>query len=379
MISEAEETHLDEVVELKRSSLSGPVEGEPVVVPHTNGARSIALDRANEELIVSFKGSGVMLNGAHEIVSLFGGGILTEGGALAVDEATGEIYLANFAERKVDRFAASVPAVVPAVDAPPPAVIGVTRTSAQLTGTVATGDATTHWHVEYVAGDEYDPAGADPYADGGGTPVTKLAAASTATSVGPLPLTGLLPSTTYDYRLVASNELGTTDGQNHTFTTSAATPPLVNTGAASEVTQTGVLLAGTVNTEELRTSYEFEVGTDTTYGGAKLFGNAGGNGVEAVSESLQYLIPGTTYHYRLVASNEDGTTYGQDMTFTTPGVSGAIAQPPVLGMVASPTVTFPSVAGAITKAHGSGKKKAKPKRRRLMKRRKKAKHTKATR
>jgi hypothetical protein len=149
--------------------------------------------------------------------------------------------------------------------------------------------------------------------------------------------------------------VGTTYGADHTFTTAATTPPVVTTGAASEVTQTGVLLSGTVDTRELQSSFEFEVGTDTGYGGAKLFGNAGRGGTEAVSAGLQFLIPGTTYHYRLVASNADGTSYGQDMTFTTPGVPAPISQPVAEALIPSPTVRFPSVAGAITKPVGSTK------------------------
>lgn len=355
VVVNAEETGFDAVFELKRSSLTGAIEGEPAVVPHTAGAQSIAFDNATGELIVGFATSGEELNGAHEVVGVFGAGVMSKGGRLAVDEATGEIYLANPAENAIDRFAKAVPASAPTVDAPAPTISGLTRTSGLLAATVATGDATTRWHLEYVTAGEYEPAASDPYAAGGSTPYVKLAPAATADSVGPVPLSGLLPSTTYHYRLVATNELGTTYGPDHTFTTAAATPPLASTGAPVEVTQTGVVLTGTVDTRGLQTSYEFEVGTDTSYSGAKLFGNAGASGVEAVSASLQFLIPGTTYHYRLVASNQDGTTYGQDITFTTPPISGSITQPVAEPMLASPVGSFPSVAGAITKRTGHGK------------------------
>jgi hypothetical protein len=40
---------------------------------------------------------------------------------------------------------------------------------------------------------------------------------------------------------------------------------------------------------------------------------------------LEGLQPGTTYHYRVVATNVDGTTYGEDQTFTTPGYLELIA------------------------------------------------------
>ena len=334
------------VLELKRSSLTGALEGEPTVVPNTAGVRGVAFDYANGQLFVDLGSSGEALNSAHEIVSRFGSGIIANGRALAVGEATGEgggdVYVVNEAEHDVDRFGPGVVATLPLVDAPPPSLSDVTRTSALLSGTVATGDATTSWHLEHVAAGEYQPAAGNPYAAGGTTSHFKLAPAVGAESVGPLPLTGLLAGTTYHYRLVATNELGTTYGPDHTFTTAPATPPIVTTGAASEVTQTGVTLSGTVGTRELQTSYEFEVGTDTSYGGAKLFGNAGSGGTEAVSVSLRFLIPGTTYHYRLVASNEDGTSYGQDMTFTTPGVPSSIVQPLTAPLIATPAIAFPS-------------------------------------
>jgi hypothetical protein len=341
--------YIREVLKLKRSSPTGAVEGGPTVVPDTVGGyfspeavKGMAFDRASGQLFLDIGSSGEVFNEAHEIVSRFGSGVIANGGALAIDEATGEVYVANGGEQNIYRFGPGVVATLPLVDAPAPTVSDVTRTSALLSGTVATGDATTSWHLEYVAAGEYQPAAGNPYAAGGTTSHFKLAPAVGAESVGPLPLIGLLAGTTYHYRLVATNELGTTYGPDHTFTTAAATTPIVTTGAASEVTQTGVTLSGTVGTRELQTSYVFEVGTDTSYGGAKLFGNAGSGGTEAVSVGLQFLIPGTTYHYRLVATNEDGTSYGQDMTFTTPGVSSSIVQPLTAPLIATPAIAFPS-------------------------------------
>ena len=362
------------VLEMKRSSPAGAVEGEPVEIPGTDGSKTVAFDDANGQLFVDLGSYVEAFDAAHEMVSRFGTGVVEDSEEIAVDEATGEVYVANGAEQSIDRFGPGTPAVLPAVDAPPPSLSSITRTSALLSATVATGDATTEWKLEYVPAGEYQAGALDPYAAGGSTGLAKLSPSAQGTEVGPVPLTGLLAGTTYDYRLVASNELGSTYGPNHSFTTAAATPPIVTTGPAAEVTQTGVLLTGMVNTRELQTSYEFEVGTSTAYEGAKLFGNAGSGGVEAVSASLQFLIPGMTYHYRLLASNEDGTTYGQDMTFTTPGVLQPISQPVAEAFVPSPTVQFPSVAGAISKPVGSGKsskKKAKTKKKSKTKRKKK--------
>jgi hypothetical protein len=343
------------VVEMKRSSLTGAVEGEPMELPGTEHTKAVAFDQATGQLFVDRGSSVEAFDGAHELVSRFGTGVISKSEALAVDEATGEVYVANGTEL-IDRFGPGLTAALPGVDEPPPSASGVTRTTALISGKVDPENATTAWHLEYVAAGEYEPGAANPYAAGGRTATSMLPPAAVGEGVGPLPLTGLLAGTTYHYRLVAGSEVGTTYGQDHTFTTAPATPPAARTDAASEVTQTSVTLSGVVEPQRLQTSYEFEVGTDTTYGGAKLFGNAGRSaGPEPVSSTLAYLIPGTTYHYRLVAANEDGVTYGQDVTFTTPGVPSPIVQPPTVALIPSPTVAFPSVLGAITKPQGSRK------------------------
>jgi hypothetical protein len=169
-------------------------------------------------------------------------------------------------------------------------------------------------------------------------------------------LTGLRTGTTYHYRMVVSNASKTAGGPDETFTTAPATPPQVSTGAASEITPTSVVLSGIVAPRGLPTSYVFEVGTDTTYGGARLFGNVGSStGEVPVTVALAYLVPGATYHYRLAATSFDGSTVGQDGTFTTPGVPSSIGQPPTTTLIASPNTQFPSIAGAITSPPSSRK------------------------
>lgn len=332
------------VLEIRRNSLTGVAEGEPVTVADTAGATGVAFDQKTGQLFVDLGSSGEVLNGAHEIISTFGDAVISDGGAIAVNETTEQVYVANQRTNQIDRFGPGVVAVAPSVDASAPSVSDLTRTSALLSATVDTGDDATTYELEYVQASEYQPGAANPYSNGGSTQRFKLApSASGGVVVGPLPFVGLTAGTTYHYRVVASNEIGTTYGPDYTFTTSPPTPPVVSTGSPSEVTQTSATLSGMVGPQGLQTSYEFEVGTDTTYAGAKLFGNAGQSaGAETVSVGLRYLVPGVTYHYRIVATNEDGASYGQDMTFTTPGVPDPISQPPTPPLLATPQVTFPA-------------------------------------
>ena len=58
--------------------------------------------------------------------------------------------------------------------------------------------------------------------------------------------------------------------------------------------------------------------------------------------ALQNLQPGTTYHYRLVASNAyNASVYGADQMFTTAGASSPFTQPLTSPLLATPAIVFP--------------------------------------
>ena len=99
----------------------------------------------------------------------------------------------------------------------------------------------------------------------------------------------------------------------------AGDAPTVTTGAASGVTAGDATLAGTVNPHGSPTTYRFQFGPTTAYGRQSVDVPAGaGTGAVAVSAAVANLTPSTTYHYRIVAINEHGTTTGSDATFSTP-------------------------------------------------------------
>ncbi len=98
-------------------------------------------------------------------------------------------------------------------------------------------------------------------------------------------------------------------------TTYSSAPPEVATGSASEVGAEQALLTGTVNPDGAETSYYFQYGTSTNYGNSTghVGAGSGTSGVNA-SATIGELAQETTYHYRLVATNEHGTEYGADHT-----------------------------------------------------------------
>lgn len=100
----------------------------------------------------------------------------------------------------------------------------------------------------------------------------------------------------------------------------AASSPSVVTGAATSVGKTSAELHGAVNPNGSATTYFFQWGLTTSYGTSGPAKSAGsGTTAKAVEETAGGLSPGTTYHFRLVASNARGTTVGADHTFKTTG------------------------------------------------------------
>lgn len=100
-----------------------------------------------------------------------------------------------------------------------------------------------------------------------------------------------------------------------------ANTPGITTLEASAIQVNSATLNGTVNPVGLATDYHFEWGTTTSYGNPTTTLSAGsGSSSIAVNAPISGLIAGTTYHFRIVASNSEGTSYGNDLTFT-PGAA----------------------------------------------------------
>ncbi len=207
----------------------------------------------------------------------------------------------------------------------------VSRHEATLSAEVNTEGISTNYVIEWGENAQY-----------GGTKSGKIEA-ELAASAEPSKITQALielePGTTYHYRIVATNSTGTTEGEDATFKTAAPQPPAVESESAVQVAQTTATIVASVNPNGLQTSYALEVGTEVEENGVRriaytpTFGEVG-EGAENLTLPLSGLLPGTTYHYRVVLTNEDGKAGEEaDQTFTTPGFPAVITPPALVTLV----------------------------------------------
>ena len=138
-------------------------------------------------------------------------------------------------------------------------------------------------------------------------------------------ITGLQPGTVYYARAYATNSVGTAYGDVIQVTTVAHSAPTVTTTAASDIDFTSATAGGTVTADGGMEVTERGVCWNQT-GNPTLTDNhtVVGQGLGAFTTSLTDLIEGQTYYVRAYATNSVGTTYGNQISFTT-SESGALS------------------------------------------------------
>lgn len=120
--------------------------------------------------------------------------------------------------------------------------------------------------------------------------------------------------------------------------------PSASTGTAQAQEQLATVV-GTVNPNQTTlSSCQFQYGTSSSYGQEIPCSSFPTTGVTSspVSAELPGLTPGTTYHYRILATNEVDTSYGEDKTFTTAAAPGKGPEPTTPITTTTPVTTTPT-------------------------------------
>ena len=132
-------------------------------------------------------------------------------------------------------------------------------------------------------------------------------------------LTGLQASTTYYVRAYAINEKGTAYGEQVTFKTlTPIVPPTITTSAVTQITETTAVAGGNVTADGGASVTERGVVYSTTANPTTAnTKKVSGSGTGAFTCNLADLQAGTTYYVRAYAINEKGTSYGEQVSFTT--------------------------------------------------------------
>jgi len=284
-----------------------PANGHVFVVKPCNATICAGAGNTSERRVLELDSAGTLIS-----TQASGAGITSVNG-LAFDPSQGNLYLAGSpfnapAGITQGAFILNTPLIPPTSTVSAPT--DVTGTGATFNGSVDPTGFSTGYHFEYSADDlNWTKLPVTDVNVGAGTTGVQVTQSATQ----------LLPSQLYHLRLVATKPFGagSATSAETTFTTRSL-PPAVTTFAASVTTGEGTL-NGTVNPENEATTYHFEFGTTTSYGTTLPVpdGGLGSGGSDvAVSQPVSGLTLGTTYHFRLVATNRTGTTDGPDETFT---------------------------------------------------------------
>ena len=122
----------------------------------------------------------------------------------------------------------------------------------------------------------------------------------------------------------------------------APPPPTVTTTAATGITIHTAILNATVNPNAQATTAVFEWGTDSTLtspASTPAQDVGAGTTDQTVSATITGLTLGTTYYYRVVATNASGTQAGTIVSFTT-------ALPNSPPTVTTDAATYVTISGA---------------------------------
>jgi hypothetical protein len=299
------------------AELGSPIDDRP------GQFKTLALDSAENLFVADRQAIGERavfreFNSAGEQIRQFGAGQVfgSEGpSGIAVGESAGKLY-SESSTGVPEGFAAQLfslpgPGPLPANEE----ALDVLPTTTTLKALLDPEGKETTYSFEYGVDETY----------GQSTPVETLTAGFYDETIE-ASLSGLTPSTTYHFRLVAEDSEGRTgEGPDRTFTTLPAVQ--IEHESATGISATAATFQADLNPLGAAAEWWVEYGPAEGYGSLTARGAlAAGFGPSQVSVHVGELTPGTIYHYRFVAEDErEGVVYtvhGEDRTLTTqPGAS----------------------------------------------------------
>ena len=281
---------------------------------------ALGLDPATGDLYVSHSSDVTVYDNAGTQVDSFS---LTTSNAqgLAFGSSAGHLYVSDETANNITIYG------VPTTPGPPlvqsESVTNLSDTSVTLNATIVPFGLDTTCVFQYVDDADFKASG---YSNATSVPCVPADLGSSFSFVqATADVSGLTPGTTYHFRAAATNEDGTTNGADTTFQT--AGPPVVVSESATNVTDTSATLNATVIPFGLDTTCVFQYVTDAAFQ-ASGYDTATsvdcspsdlGSGFtgQGTSASVTGLTPGTTYHFRVVATSSAATVDGTDQTFQT--------------------------------------------------------------
>ncbi|HEY7630564.1 MAG TPA: hypothetical protein VH817_07685 [Thermoleophilaceae bacterium] len=286
-----------------------------------NSSRNfLAVDPSNGDMYTASSSSVAAYNSSNTQIDPSNLTGVTSPAGIAFGSDAGDLYVTDSSTSDVTIFSPPSPG--------PPVIDGesssdVSPVGAKVHAQVNPFGNDTTCHFEYVDDTEFQANGytnatsadCSPHDIGSGFADQSVSAT----------LTGLSPSTTYHYRVVANNTDGTTNGDDETFTTGPV--PSVDSTSVVNITASTARLKAQINPAGSPTSYQFQYGTDTNYTGGTVPADpeplGSFNTDQPASQDISGLQPNTTYHYRVLL---DGSIPDTDHTFTTrAGVGGSTA------------------------------------------------------
>src|SRR6204780_3367686 len=228
------------------------------------------------------------------------------GAGIAVDTATGPVYVSGAAENTVDVFTLGeapkeAPSTAPAGE--------VAATTATFHGELNPGGRTGRLEYEF----DYNTGGS--CAGGQSVPVPAGVVAEAKDAVVEAKVAGVQPSAEYMSGLVALNPFGEVKGNEVAFKTEPAAPDIVGESTVVPVKASEATLQAQINPNNQETTYTFEYSASEAEvlagNGTKLAGAGPINGFNSSGESVSVetggvLTENTTYFYRVVAKNASG-------------------------------------------------------------------------